>query len=179
MMFAVCPDVLHRVQFRRVGRQVFRVQAAFLVTYKLLCDPTAVGGKTIPNQQNVAMDITEQVFEELDNLLGFDGVLEDLKVEVPNGHSGNDGQSLPVEVKLENGRLPARCPRAPPVGPLAQTAFVDEDDRAPFFLSFFLIAGQRLRFQSSINPSFRSNARPTGSWTLQFSWRRMRQTCPG
>jgi hypothetical protein len=179
MVFAVRPEVLHRVQFRRVGRQVLRLQTPFLVADELLCDATAVGWEPIPNQQNVAMDITEQVLEELDDLLGLDGVLEDLKVKVPNGQPGDDGQSLPVEVKLEDGRLPARCPCTPPVGPLAETTFVDEDDRAPLFLSFFLIAGQRLRFQSSINPSLRSNARPTGNWTLQFNCRRMRQTWPG
>jgi hypothetical protein len=76
------------------------------------------------------------MLEELDHRPGLDGFLEDLKVEIPNGQAGDDRQGLPIEVKLENRRGP------------------------PFF-ECFLIAGQRLRFQSSINPSFRSGARPT------------------
>ena len=43
----------------------------------------------------------------------------------------------------------------------------------------FLISDQRRCFQSSIRASSRSRARPTGCCTLQFSWRKMRHTCPG
>ena len=78
----------------------------------------------IPNQQNVAFDIAQQVFKKLDDLFGFDGFCEDLKVEVPDGDSGDDRQGFPVEVELQDGRLPARCPGAPPMRPLAQTTFV-------------------------------------------------------
>ena len=46
--------------------------------------------KPIPNQQNVAIDVTEQVLEELDDLLGLDGLFEDLEVEVPEGDAGDD-----------------------------------------------------------------------------------------
>jgi hypothetical protein len=45
--------------------------------------------------------------------------------------------------------------------PLAYPAFIDEDDRAPFFLGFFFISGQRTRRQRRISSSFRSRARPT------------------
>src|SRR5262245_31991837 len=44
--------------------------------------------------------------------------------------------------------LPARRPGAPPVGPLTQTAFVNEDDCPALFLGFFLISGQRRCCQS-------------------------------
>ena len=107
------------------------------VTYELLGDLTAVGRKSVPNQQDVTVDAAEQVFEELDDLLGLDGLFEDLKVEVPESDAGDDRQSLPVEVKLEDRCLPSRRPRAPPMGPLAQAAFVYEDDRPALFLSFF------------------------------------------
>jgi hypothetical protein len=179
VVFAVGPDVLHWVQFRRVGRQVLRFQTSFLVTNELLCDPTAVCRKAVPNQQNVAIDVAEQVLEELNDLLGLDGLFEDLKVEVPEGDAGDYRQGLPVAVELENRRLPSRRPRAPPMRPLAQAAFVYEDDRPALFLGFFLISGQRFCCQSAIKASFRSNARPTGCCTLHLNCRRMRQTCPG
>jgi len=138
-----------------------------------------VGREPIPNQQDVTINVAEQVLEELDDLFGLDGLFEDLKVEVPESDAGDDGQGFPVEVELENRRLPSRSPCAPSMRPLAQTAFVDEDDRPALFLGFFLISGQRLCFQSAIKASFRSKARPTGCCTLQFSCRRIRQTCPG
>jgi hypothetical protein len=84
------PDVLHRVQFRGIGRQVLGFQAAFLISDELLGDFAAVTRKPIPNQQDVSLDITEQVFEELYDLLGVDGLFEDLKVEIPDGDAGND-----------------------------------------------------------------------------------------
>ena len=173
------PDVLDRIQFGGVGWQILDCQTAFLVADELLGDLTAVGREPVPNQQKVALDIAQQVFKKLDDLFGLDGFFEDLKVEVPDGDSGDDRQGFPVEVELENGCLPARRPGAPPMRPLAQPAFVDEDDDAALFLGFFLISGQRLRFHLSIKASSRSRARPTGCCTLQFNCRRIRQTCPG
>ena len=179
MVLAVRPNVFHRIQFWCVRWQVFHFQTALLVADELLRYRALVGGKPVPNHQEVALDIAEQVFEKLNDLLRSDSLLEDLEVEVPDGESGDDGEGLPVEVELKDRRLPARCPRATPEGTLAQADFVYEDKRTAFFLSFFLISGQRLRFHSSIAVSFRSRARPTGCCTLQFNCPRMRQTCPG
>jgi hypothetical protein len=55
---------------------------------ELLGDLAAVGRKAVPNQEDVAVDVTEQVFEELDNLWRLDGTFEDLKVKVPKGQAG-------------------------------------------------------------------------------------------
>lgn len=81
-----------------------------------------------------------------------------------------------MEVVLEHGRLTAGSPGAATMGPLAQPAFVDEDDRTPFLLGFFLMAGQRFLFHSSIVASSRSSARPAGRCTLQFNCRRIFHT---
>jgi len=178
-MLAVCPDVFHRIQFWCVGRQVLHFQTAVLVTDELLSDCAFVGWKPVPNQQDVSFDVAEQVFEKLDDLLGPDGLLENLEIEVPGGKTGDDGEGLPVEMELEDRRLPPWRACAPPVRPLAEATFVYEDNRPALFLSFFLISGQRLRFHSSMALSFRSSARPTGCCTLQFNCPRMRQTCPG
>ena len=57
---------------------------------ELLGDLTAMGREVIPNQQNVAVDIAQQVFEKLDDLFGLDGFFKDLKIEVRDGDSGDD-----------------------------------------------------------------------------------------
>lgn len=179
MMFAVCPDVLHRVQFRCVWGQVLSRQATFLGADELLSHLATVGRQSVPNQQDVALNVTEQVLEELNDLFGLNALLENLEIEVPGSEPGDDRNRLPVEMELQHRRLPARRPSTPPMRPLTQAAFIYEYDGPAFFLSFFLISGQPLRFQSSIRASSRSSARPTGCCTLQFNCRKMRQTCPG
>ena len=154
-------------------------QTTFLVADELLGNLAAMRREPIPNQQDVAGDVAEQVFEKLNDLFGLDGPVEDLKVEVPQGDTSNHREGLPVEMELQDWRLSARCPSSPPVRSLAQTTFVDEDDRPALFLGFFLISGQRRCCQSSMRASFRSQARPTGCCTLHRNCRRMRQTCPG
>jgi hypothetical protein len=59
-----------------------------------------MGREAVPNQQNVSLDIAQQVFKKLDDLFGLDGFFEDLKVEVPDGDSGDDRQGFPVTVEL-------------------------------------------------------------------------------
>src|SRR3984957_6659456 len=130
----MCPDVLHGIQFGRISREVFRLQAAFLVSDELLRDFATVAREPIPNQQDVAINVAEQMFEEFDDLLGLDGLFEHLKVEIPERDAGDHRQGLPVEVELEYGRLPSRRPGAPPVRPLAKATLVYEDDRPALFL---------------------------------------------
>src|SRR3954449_5508051 len=80
------------------------------------------------------------MFKKLDDLLGLDRLFEDLKVEVPDGDAGDDRERFPVEMKLQDGCLSARRPGAPPMRPLAQTTFVDEDDRPALVLGFFFLS---------------------------------------
>lgn len=119
-----------------------------------------------------------QMSEELDRLLFADGLIEDLEVEVPERHAGCNGNGFPVEVILQDRRVSARGPRATTMRPIAQSAFVDEDDCPPVFLGFFLMAGQRSRFHCWMAVSFRSTAFPTGRCGLQFNCRRIVHTCP-
>lgn len=118
----------------------------------------------------------QQMGEENNGFLFADSFFEDLEIEVPKRHAAGDGDSLPVKVILQHRRLSAWGPGAAAVRALAQPAFVDEDDRAVFFLGFFFMAGQVLRFHSMMASSFRSSARPFGRCGLQFNWRSSFQT---
>src|ERR1700720_2921110 len=105
--------------------------------------------------------------EKLDDLWATDRSWKQSEVEVPPGHARHRRQPLPVEVILQHRRLSAWRPGTAAVGALAQSTFVDEDDRTAFFPGFFLISGQRFCFHSRIFSSSRSSARPTGRWPLQ------------
>lgn len=67
-----------------------------------------------------------------------------------------------VEVVLQNGSLAVPRPGAHPVRPLAYSALVDEDNRAPLGLGFFKMAGPSSPRLRPMPSSFRSRARPTG-----------------
>ena len=80
--------------------------------------------------------------EEIDHLRGANGRGIEPEVTVPPGDAGGGREHLPIEVVLQHRRLPARRPGPHPMRSFAQSAFVDEDDRAPFPAGFFLIPGQ-------------------------------------
>lgn len=130
----------------------------------------------IPDYQQSARQMTQQVREKVHHLRGADGLSVKPKIKVPPGDAGDGREHLPIEMILQHRGLSARRPSPYPMGSFAQPAFVDEDDGAPLAERFFLSRGQRTRFQYRIASSSRSSARPVGRWQLQPSWRRMRQT---
>ena len=135
-----------------------------------------MGLGAIPDYQQSARQMTQQMGKEVHHLRGADGSLVKPEIEVPPSDASEGRKHLPVEMILQPWGLSARGPRAHPMGPLAQPTFVDEDDGAPLAERFFLSRGQRTRFQYRMASSSRSIARPVGRWQLQPSWRKMRQT---
>ncbi len=135
-------------------------------------------GKRSHNDQQRTLYVAQQRLEEIDHLGTADGVGIETEIEVVESDSGRRRELLPVEVELQYGRLPARRPSTAAMWLLAQSAFVDEDDRAALFLGFFLMAGQVCFFQARIASSLRSRALPTGRCGLQWSARSSFQTWP-
>ena len=179
VMFPVAPDVLCRIQLGGVCGQVFERDPATLGADVLAHEAATVRGEAVPDDQQLAGQMPLEVGEKLHDLRCLDRAGEEPEVKVPPGDAGDRRESLPVEVVLEDWRLPAGCPRPAPVGALAQPALVDEDDRLPLAGGVFFTAGHRRRFQRRIAASSRSKARPVGRWQLQPSCRRIRQTWPG
>ena len=150
------------------------------MTFDILSNQsTPMALKAVPDDQEFAGQMLLKMAEKLDNLRCSNRTGEQAEVEVPPGDPGHRRQLLPVEVKLQHWGLPPWRPGTATVRALAQSALVDEDDRAPLFCSFVFTTGQRRRFHFRIASSSRSIARPVGRCTLQPSRRRIRQTCPG
>src|SRR5579863_7145075 len=166
----------NRIEFRGIDRQIVQRQAASLAGDKFSDQVAAMNLGTIPDYQQSARQMTQQMGKELHHLRGADGALVKPEMEVPPRDAGDGREHLPVEMILQHRGLSARRPGAHPMGPLAQPALVDEDDGAPLAACFFLSCGQRTRCQYRMASSSRSSARPVGRWQLQPSWRRMRQT---
>src|ERR1035437_4164269 len=116
-------------------------------------------------------------FEELDDLFLLDAAFVHSEQVVRAGQPGDDRDVSPVQMELDDGRLPLGCPGAHPRGPLAEARLVHKDDQPAFSLGFFLRAGQVLRFQLRTASSLRSMARFSGFWELKPSEPRIRQMC--
>jgi len=162
VLFPVRPEVLDRIQFRRIGGKIFQPQTSSLLPDKVPHCAAVMTGQTVPDDQQLARNVPHQVREKFDDLWTADRAGKQLKVEVPPGHPCHGRQRLPVEVVLQNRRLAAWCPGAAAMRALAQSAFVDEDDRAALVFGLFFNSGQRFCFHCWIFSSFRSSARPVG-----------------
>src|ERR1700740_255438 len=102
--------------------------------------------RAVPNYQQLAIEMMQQMPEELHDLGAANRAREQPEIKVPPRDTRHGRQSFPMEVILQHRSLAPRCPSSATMRPLAQSAFVDEDDHKPLFLGFFFISGQRLRF---------------------------------
>jgi hypothetical protein len=177
-MFPVAPQVFDGIEFRGVSRQILGSDPSVQAIEKFANQPASVRGQPIPDDQQRRSDPIHEMGKEYNDFFFGHSFIEKLEIEVPQGHASGYGNGLPIEVVLQNRSLSLRCPGAAAVGPLAQPAFVDENDRAAFFFGFFLMAGHVFRFHSSMASSLRSSARPIGRCGLHFNWRRSFQTWP-
>jgi len=179
MLFAVAPNVFHRIEFGRIGRQEFQLDCPALSSDKLTHQPATMYRQTVPNDRQSTADVPLKVFQKLYELRSLDAAGEKPEIEIPDGDARDSRQTLPVERVLQHGRLAPRCPSANPVWPLAQTALVHKHYRSALLERFFFISGHRTRFHRWMAGSSRWIARPTGRWQLQPRERKIRHTCPG
>ena len=133
-------------------------------------------GKSVPNDEELSWYGFLQVTQENDQVRCLDRFGEQFEIEVPQRQSGDERKVLPVEIVEENGSLPARGPGSATVWPLAQSAFIDENNRAPLRAGFFFSPGQVSFFHFSIAVSSLSMERPTGRCGDQPRLRRIFHT---
>jgi hypothetical protein len=169
-MLQVTPNEFRRVQFGRVGGQVIQVDSLTQRPDELPHGATAVNAGTVPDNQQPPRQMTQQMTQKLDHLGAANPAVEELKVEIAHCQTSHHRERFPIEVVLKHRRAAPGSPGADAVRLLAQAALVDENDQPPFAERFFLMSGQRSRFQRRIACSSRSSARPTGRWQLQPSF---------
>ena len=134
----VAPDVLDRVEFRLVGGQSFQHEVPVERFKVVLDDPAAVRWQAVPDDQQFAANLLGQRLQEFDEMRAADRAGMQPEIEVPVADASYDGKLLPVKAVLQNRSLAFGRPSLDPSGSLAQSAFVDEDDGAPFAAGLFL-----------------------------------------
>jgi len=166
------PHALVGVEFGSVGGQwndmqarVARAQSAHRFA--------AVGGDVVPEQEEGAAQMTQQVADEAADVAAPDIVVVELVVEPQAVTPGTDGDRrdgrdpvVPVAV-AQAGRLPTRRPGPAHGGNQEEARFVGEDEVGAQPPGVFFTWGHTSRFQRSMARSLRSRARRSGFWGLQ------------
>jgi hypothetical protein len=100
MLLPVSPEVLHGVKFRGIGRKTFHPDFA-MQTFQIRSNRLAtMGSYAVPDDEQLAFDVTLQVLQEINHLFGLDRTGVKAKVKVPPRQSGDGRELLPVEVEL-------------------------------------------------------------------------------
>ena len=132
-------------------------------TVEIVANPCRpVRPQSIPDDQERLLEMCSVRLEKVDDLFFANAALVETEQTIQSGKARNDRQLLPVEVKLNDGRLSLGRPRAYPRWPFAESRFVDKDDQAAFPAGFFLSAGHVLRLKRATAASSRSMARRSG-----------------
>ena len=67
-MAGICPDELHRIEFRSTGRKGVNVQTRFSLD-KVLDQASLMNGMVVPDQDNRTCNAPQDLFEKKDHML--------------------------------------------------------------------------------------------------------------
>lgn len=138
VLLQVTPDVLDRVQFRRICRKSLELDGALQGVDEGAYRARAMRGQTIPDDKELAPNRLMQRREKLDQRGALDRAGEEAEVEPIKGDAGYRRELMPVEVVLQHGGFTLRRPGANAGGALGEARLVDEDDHAALFCGVFL-----------------------------------------
>lgn len=165
----VAPDALVRVQIGGVAGELLQADAPGAALGQEVLDRLAVmDRRAIPEHQEFAGDVAEQVLEEAHDVRALVGVLLHVQQQSSiRGDAADDRQVIAAQRQAEDRRLAARGVGPDGAGQQIEAGLVDPDDGPSFPVGPLFRAGQRSVRQASIAASFRWLARWTGFWTLQ------------
>ena len=168
------PDAFIGVELGGVGRQCDEVQPG-VAAAKLPDRGSAMDGGVVPDDDDVAAEVTEQVTQEVTHALAVDVLAMEAVVEAHAAPHRADREprdhrdAVATVAVPHHGRVPSRRPGLEQRGDQLEAALVREDDVGTQPRGVFFTAGQVSRFQRSIASSSRSSARRSGFWQLQPS----------
>jgi hypothetical protein len=177
----IVPDALIRIQVRGVARQLLQVEPRRRPLREEVLDGlSAMDRRPIPDHEQLARNLAQQVPQELDNLGAPKCALADLEEEPPLvGQAADDREMIAGTRHPEDRRLPPRGVGAHQARQQIEAGLVYPDNRSPLASGFAKRAGQRSLHHSWMAASLRWVARRIGFWTLQPSSRRSRLICAG
>lgn len=165
----VVPDALVRIEVWGVAGELLQADAVGSTLGQEVLDRLAtMDGSTIPDDQELAGNMSEQVLEEADDIRTLVRVVLHAHEQLTGRRDATDhGQMIAAQWETEDGCLATRGVGANRPGEEVEARFIDPDDGSPLLVSLLFRAGQRSVRQSSMVASFRWLARVIGFCTLQ------------
>jgi hypothetical protein len=167
--FELRPQPLPRVQFRGIGRQALRVNPLSRTIHQERFDTmAAVYGGAIPDDDQAARDLPQQVLQERDHIRRVESAVLTMEIQLPLRGDGTDGREMVAGVPLaQDGRLAPWGIGVHDTGQGIKPGFVYEEDGLLLGFRPLLMAGQVSSRQRVIAASSRWRARRMGLCGLQ------------
>src|SRR3989304_5281355 len=177
----VVKDPLNRVEVGRIARQAFQMDASGRPLAQKISDGVSMmGGQAIPDNQQLARDMPQQMAQEADDVWPLEGSILDHDEQLALRGNGTDGrQVVPTQGDLQNRRLSARGIRLDDGRQQIKARFIHKHYRSSLFSGFFSTSSHFSVRQRSIASSSRWVARSTGFWRLPFRRFKSRPTWAG
>lgn len=123
----VPPDGFFRIQFGRIAGEALQMDPRSRSLAEELLDRfAAVDRRPIPEDQELARDVAQQMLQESDHLRASDGLLVDLDAELlVQAHSTNDQEMIVAERVMQDRSLAYRGIGAHHRGEQIEAALID------------------------------------------------------
>ena len=172
----IAPDVLRRIQLRRIGRQELRAPGPYLGDM-VLNQPGPVGQEPVPYQDRRTLNMSAEMPEEGADRMGVNiglGMKTEEQLDMVaagRDDQGGDHGNFPIGIGpvMEERRLAPRRPGPPHQGHHQEAALVEKDQSGAYARGVFFTRGQSALIHDRIASSSRSTARRCGFWGLQPS----------
>jgi hypothetical protein len=173
----IVPRPFVGVELRRVTRQLSQIHTRCTpFPEKGLDLPTAMSGQSIPDDQQLAGEVLQQVLQKADDRFTVKRFVLRHRVQFAFRRDGaDDRQMLPVPI-AQYGCLTTRSPGTHRAWQKGKPGFIYEDKGSLFPVRFFFNSGQVSSCQRSTASSSRWSACSTGFCRLQPIRRRSRPT---
>jgi hypothetical protein len=180
-MFEIAPDALIRVQVRGITRQTFQVNTLRTALGQELSNRWAMMSRqTVPDNQELARDVSQQMLQELDHPCTVEGFLLGLHVQRSlRRDSTDDREMIPSQRHSQNGCLSDGCVSAGHCRQQIEARLIHKHYGAPFLDGFFCSDVHVSTRHCSIAASLRWLARSMGFWLLHRIPLSIRPTCTG
>jgi len=177
-VFEVVPDALVSVQIWRIPGELLQMQAlSSAISQELFDGLIAMDGRAVPDHEELAGEMAQQMTEEAHHILAMEGLLpghvEELAIV---GDATDRREMIPGERDVQERSLSAWGIRPHPARQEVEARFVYPDDGLSVSLGPLFSAGHRSSYQVWMASSFRWVARSIGCWGLHLMARSRRLT---
>src|SRR5450631_1266438 len=147
--FEQIPDTFLRIQFWRISRQTFKMNPLGTAFCQKVFDRlTAMNGRSIPDDQQVAGNLTGEQLQKANDIGAFVRMVLGLHEEPPLWGNATHSRKMVVgQFDWQDGRLPLRRIGAHSHRQQVKGGLIYKDDGAFFALGFFFNSSHWCSFQ--------------------------------